>query len=124
MSLLRCFWINLPVGGAALIMQLFFLRVPKNVKPVPATWMEILIRLDISGFIILTASMICYTLALHWGGLTKPWSDGSVIATLVMWIALTIGFFANEWAMGDKAMISLHILKRRMTWSSCVYACM
>lgn len=32
-----CFWINLPLGGPIIIILLFFLRVPKHVKPAPAT---------------------------------------------------------------------------------------
>lgn len=88
----------------------------------PATWTEILIQLDIGGFIILTASMVSFTLALQWGGLIKPWSDGSVVATLVVWIILTIGFVVNEWFLGAKAMMPLHLLKPRMTWASCLYA--
>lgn len=117
-----CFWVNLPIGGAALVLQILFLRVPKHVKPAPATWTEIFLQLDLSGFAILTASLICYTLALEWGGLTQSWSDGSVIATLVMWIVLTIGFFVNEWVLGSHAAIPLRLLKLHMTWTSCLYA--
>lgn len=68
-----CFWINLPVGGVALIMQLFFLRMPEHIKPTPATWKEILLHLDLPGFAIILSLLICYTLALQWGGLAKPW---------------------------------------------------
>lgn len=116
-----CFWVNLPIGGLALVLQLLFLRVPKHIKPTPATWKEILLQLDFSGFAILTTSLICYTLALEWGGLTKLWSDGSVVASLVMWLVLTIGFFVNEWFLGSYAMIPLRLLKPRMTWASCLY---
>jgi MFS family permease len=119
-----CFWINLPIGGLALGLQLLFLRVPKQIKPIVATWKEVLLQLDLLGFVILTASLICYTLALQWGGLSKPWSDGSVIATLVMWLVLLVAFGANEWLMGLRAMTPLYLLKSRMTWSSCVYGFM
>ncbi len=90
----------------------------------PATWNEIVLQLDFSGFLILAASLISYTLALEWGGLTQAWSDGTVIATLVVWLVLTIGFFVNEWLLGARAMMPLHLLKARMTWASCLYAWM
>jgi hypothetical protein len=89
-----------------------------------ATWKEIILQLDFSGFIILTASLVSFTLALEWGGLTKSWSDGNVVATIVVWLTLTIGFFANEWFLGRRAMMPLYLLKARMTWASCLYGWM
>jgi hypothetical protein len=91
---------------------------------VPATWREIILQLDVSGFIILTASLISFTLALEWGGLSKPWSDGTVITTLTMWVVLTMGFFVNEWFLGARAMVPLYLFKKRMTWATCLYAWM
>jgi hypothetical protein len=120
----RCFWINLPVGGLALALQLLFLRTPKHIKPVPATWREIILQLDILGFIILTSSLICYTLALEWAGLSKSWSDSTVIATLVVWAVLTLVFFVNEAFLGARAMMPLYLFKARMIWASCLYAWM
>lgn len=81
-------------------------------------------QLDFVGFILLCSSMISYTLALEWGGVSKPWSNGTVIATLVVWIVLTICFFVNEWLLGAKAMMPLYLFKSRMTWASCLYAWM
>ena len=68
-----CFWVNLPVGGLALVMQLVYLRMPKHVKPAPATLKEVLLHLDFPGFSLLLSSLVCYTLALQWGGLSKSW---------------------------------------------------
>jgi hypothetical protein len=118
----RCFWINLPIGGLALALQLVYLRIPKQIKPRSASWKEIILQLDFGGFIILTASLVSFTLALEWGGLSKSWSDGTVITTLVVWLVLTIGFVVNEWLLGSRAMAPLYLLKSRMTWASCFYA--
>nr|POF02489.1 dehydrocurvularin exporter [Quercus suber] len=117
-----CFWINLPVGGVAIVLQLLFLRIPKHIKRPEATWKEIVLNLDIPGSALLLASLVCFTLALQWGGLTRPWSDGSVIACLVMWIVLLIGYFVCQWVSGGYGGVPLFILKSRMTWSNCVYA--
>lgn len=119
-----CFWINLPVGGPVVVLILLFFRMPKHVKPVPATWKEIILQLDFLGFGILLTSLVCFTLALQWGGQTKPWSDGSVIATLVMWVVLTIAFFINEWLQGDYAIVPLGLLKPRITWTNALYGYM
>ena len=116
-----CFWINLPVGGPALVLQFFALHIPKHVEPAPSTWKTLLLHLDFPGFAFLLSSVICFTLALQWGGLTKSWSDGSVVATLVMWIVLTIGFVGIEWLEGQYAMMPLNMLKSRMTWVQCLY---
>ncbi|KIA75331.1 hypothetical protein HK57_00210 [Aspergillus ustus] len=116
-----CFWINLPVGGPVLALIVVFFKVPKHIKPAPATWWEILRQLDIPGFALLLTSLVCMILALQWGGQTKAWSDGSVIATLVMWIVLTIAFFIVEWLEGEYAMVPLFLLKPRLIWTNALY---
>jgi MFS family permease len=68
-----CFWVNLPVCGVALVLQLFYLRMPQHVNPISATWTEIFLHMDFPGFVLLVVSMVCYTLALQWGGLEKTW---------------------------------------------------
>lgn len=119
-----CFWINLPVGGPVIALVVLFFKVPKHIKPAPATWVEILRQLDLPGFALLLTSLVCLTVALQWGGQTKPWSDGSVIATLVMWVALTIAFFVVEWLQGDYAMVPLALLKPRLVWTNALYGWM
>jgi MFS family permease len=60
-----CFWVNLPVGSTALVLQFLFLRMLKHIKPAPATWKEILLHLDLPGWTLLLTSVICFTLALQ-----------------------------------------------------------
>ncbi|KAJ5498103.1 Major facilitator superfamily domain general substrate transporter [Penicillium expansum] len=105
-----CFWVNLPVGGTAIVLQFLFLRMPKHIKPTPATWKEILLHLDLPGWSLLFISIICLTLALEWGGMGKPWSNGSVIATLIVWVVLTIAFVVVEWFQGDANLANFQIL--------------
>lgn len=119
-----CFWVNLPVGGTAIVLQFLFLRMPKHIKPTPATWKEILLHLDLPGWSLLFISIICLTLALEWGGMGKPWSNGSVIATLIVWVVLTIAFVVVEWFQGEYALMPLKMLSARITWSQLLYAFM
>lgn len=55
----------------------------------------------------------CIILALQWGGVTKPWNDGSVIATLVLSAVLPIVFVLWEGWLGENAMFKLFLFKRR-----------
>jgi hypothetical protein len=54
----------------------------------------------------------------EWGGQTKTWGDGFIVATLVMWFVLTITFIATEWLQGPRAMVPLSLLKSRLTWTN------
>jgi MFS family permease len=119
-----CFWINLPVGVPIVAMIVLFLNIPKHIKPAQATWKHILRQLDLPGFTLLLSSLISFTLALQWGGQTKAWSDGSVIATLVLFIVLTIVFLVVEWLQGEYAMVPLSMLRPRLTWANMLYAWM
>lgn len=119
-----CFWINLPLGGPIALLILFFLRIPKHIQPVAVTWKELFLQFDVAGFSLLLASLVCMTLALQWGGQTKAWNDGSVIATLVVWITLTVSFVIVEWLQGSRAMMPLKLLSPRMRWANALYCYM
>jgi MFS family permease len=119
-----CFYLNIPIGVPIIVLLLLFLRIPKHIKPVPATWTDILLNLDIPGFFLLLASLVCLTLALQWGGQTKAWDDGSVIATFAFWIIFTAGFLVTQWLQGPRAMTPISILKQRTTWSNVVFCLM
>ncbi|KAL5316077.1 hypothetical protein ACEPPN_016954 [Leptodophora sp. 'Broadleaf-Isolate-01'] len=117
-----CFWINLPVGGPVLVAVFLFFHVPKHVKYPKATWKEIIFQLDLPGFAMIFSSLVCFTLALQWGGQSKTWNNSSVIATLTMWVVLTIAFVVVEYFQGERAMIPLRLLKTRMQWTNTLYA--
>jgi hypothetical protein len=70
------------------------------------------------------ASLVCLTLALQSGGQTKAWGAGSVVATLVSWIMLSIAFVFIEWFQGDRALIPMNLAKRRIIWSNALYCFM
>lgn len=60
------------------------------------------------------AGVVCYILALQWGGVTKPWSDSTVIGTLVGFVLLAIVFVVIEYHLGDRALLQGRLLKRRV----------
>lgn len=116
-----CFYINLPIGGVAGAIILAFFRAPKASRPQEAPWKEKLLQMDFPGTFILMAAIICYLLAMQWGGATKPWSNGSVIATLVLFGILTIVFIIVEYISGDRALLQPRLLKDRTIAAMSVY---
>lgn len=101
-----------------------FFRTPKHVKPVPATLAQIFLQLDFLGMSVMTASLVCFVLALQWGGQTKAWGSGPVIATLVLWLVLSLLFGAVEYFVGEYAMIPPRLVKRRVTWANSLFGFM
>jgi len=116
-----CFYINLPVGGVAAGFVFIFFHTPKAARPQPATLKEKLLQLDLPGSFILMASMICLFLALQKGGTTVPWSNGSIIAELVMFAVLLIAFIGIEYYSGDRALLQGRLLKDRTIAAQCAY---
>jgi MFS transporter, DHA2 family, glioxin efflux transporter len=108
-----CFYINLPIGGVAGGIIFLFFRTPKAARPQQATLKEKLLQMDFPGTFILMAAMVCYLLAMQWGGTTKSWSDGSVIACLVLFGILTIVFVVVEFFSGDRSLLQPRLLKQR-----------
>ena len=66
-----------------------------------------LAKCDWLGVAFAMAWGCCLILALQWGGVTKKWNDGSVIATLVMIPVIPVLFFTYEWWLGENAMFKL-----------------
>lgn len=72
------------------------------------------LRCDWVAAVIAMAFACVFILSLQWGGVTKKWSDPSVIVCLVFTGVLIPVFLLWEWWIGsDRAMFSLAIVKRR-----------
>ncbi|KAL2799254.1 major facilitator superfamily domain-containing protein [Aspergillus keveii] len=108
-----CFWINLPIGGLAAALIIFFFMTPAQAQSKHASWIEIILAMDISGIVLLLGSILCFLLALQWGGSAKPWNDADVIGTLIGFAILLILFCVNEFLLKDNAMIPPRLLANR-----------
>lgn len=115
------FYINLPIGGLSAAIIFFLFTTPPAAKPVKASWTEKLLQMDLPGTFIIMAAVVCYLLALQWGGATKKWSDPEVIGTLVGFSLLMIIFAINEWYMGERALVPGRLLKNRNILVCCIY---
>ncbi|EAQ85384.1 hypothetical protein CHGG_09398 [Chaetomium globosum CBS 148.51] len=99
-----CFYINLPIGGAAAIV--FFLLV--HLRPAETekkTLRGKLESLDILGFVLFASSITMLLLALQWGGIERPWSSSVIIGLLVGFGVVMIFFILWTLHQQENALI-------------------
>ncbi|OGM50126.1 Major Facilitator Superfamily protein [Aspergillus bombycis] len=111
------FYLNLPIGGTALVCLFFFLHVNYQKEP----WQKKLKRIDYIGNALLMTSIVSILLALTWGGTAYPWSNWRII------ICLTLGFVgmilfhlyeASPWC--PEPMMPPHIFGNRTSFSALI----
>lgn len=78
--------------------------------------------MDLLGVATICAAVVCYLLALQWGGGTKPWSSRDVVGTLVGFVVLTLAFIVNEWWQGERALLVSSVLKNWIITGGCVFS--
>ncbi|KAE9364969.1 MFS general substrate transporter [Stipitochalara longipes BDJ] len=107
-----CFYINLPIGGVAMVAIFFCLKVPdRDTTKLP--WMEKIWQLDILGTTFLVPGIVCLVLALQWGGQQYAWSNGRIIALLTLMAILLTAFVAVQILLPKTAMIPPRLFKQR-----------
>ena len=66
-----CFYVNLPIGGVAMVVIAVFLKVPdREATKLPLA--DKIRQLDLLGTCILVPGVVCLLLALQWGGPEYP----------------------------------------------------
>ncbi|CAN3500806.1 azole resistance protein 1 [Diutina catenulata] len=83
-----CFYINLPIGGVALVILFFVFNPP----PPTGSWRIKIKRIDFVGTFLLTSSTVLLLLALSFGGVEFPWRSAAVICCFVLSGVLGICF--------------------------------
>ncbi|KAI9149910.1 MFS general substrate transporter [Paramyrothecium foliicola] len=109
-----CFWINLPVGGVALVVLLLLLPV----KPPPKerandSLIQQIRQFDPIGTALLTPGLVLLLLALQWGGEERSWGSPKVVGTLVPGIVLLVAFALAQYWVGDEGTVPPRIIRRR-----------
>ncbi|KAF1815326.1 major facilitator superfamily protein [Eremomyces bilateralis CBS 781.70] len=118
-----CFYINLPVGAVSTLIVIFFLTLePPADRDAKASWKQQVIRLDPIGSILFLPGMVCLLLALQWGGTEYEWSNGRIIALLVVSGVLLILFAVVQHFMKDNATVPTHIISQRSVFAGAIYA--
>ncbi|EWC48826.1 hypothetical protein DRE_00131 [Drechslerella stenobrocha 248] len=105
------FWINLPIGAISAVVIFFLIQAAPAKKSL--TILQQINHLDPIGTVIFLPSMICLLLALQWGGTEYPWSDGRIIALLVVFGVSIIVFIAVQIWKQDEATMPPRIVSQR-----------
>ncbi|KAK6066687.1 major facilitator superfamily transporter [Seiridium cupressi] len=106
------FYLNLPVGAVSYLIFFFLVHPPATSKPIESA-SSILRAIDLLGLLIVAPCVICLLLALQWGGTIYPWSDGRIIALLVLFGVLGIAFIAVEIWQVDEALLPPRVFTQR-----------
>ena len=123
-----CFYINLPIGGAAVLVLMFILHAPKAKKP-GTSWRQQIVQLDPIGTVFFVSGIVCLLLALQWGGSTYTWGNGRIIALLVLFVVCISVFIGVQMWKKETATVPPRIVVQRSIaaamWSQfCVGAAM
>jgi EmrB/QacA subfamily drug resistance transporter len=107
------FWINVPLGGIALVMtERALRRLPRNDRPH---------KLDVIGAALMLGAAIALMLALSLGGTHYPWGSWRMLTLIGCSIALWV-LFALRLLTAREPFIPLAILHGRVTSSMTVAA--
>lgn len=107
-----CFFLNLPIGGAALAIIVLILKLPDPTgEKLPLR--QQLVQLDPLGTAVFLPSMVCLILALQWGGTTYAWSSWRMILLLTLFSVLIVIFAATQALKGDSGTLPPRILFQR-----------
>ncbi len=107
------FYINLPFGGAAAIAVILFFNLPAAAATPQIRWTEKLLHIDPVGVALAMGGIICFVLALQYGGNTHPWDSGVVIGLLVGFGLMIPVLVAWEIWLGEYSMMLPRLYKQR-----------
>lgn len=114
-----CFYINLPIGGlAAGVIVFFFKPTVQNDKLTLFTWRKCIQQFDILGTTFFLPGVVCLLVALELGGSTYPWSSGRIIALLVVFGVCILVFMGIQFWRPETATIRPNMLKKRSIWAA------
>ncbi|KAF7554898.1 hypothetical protein G7046_g6689 [Stylonectria norvegica] len=117
-----CFYVNLPIGGVSALIILIFFQTPRNAVPEEAPLKEKLLQMDPLGIILMMAAIVCYILAIQYGGEAYAWNSSMVIGLLVGFVGIIAAWAVLQWWQGERSMISGRILKNRTVALMSAYA--
>ena len=114
-----CFYINLPIGGIAFALLSVLVKTQhpygraQTYGGYGLHMLRQLAQCDLIGVVVALCWGGVSILGLEWGGVTRSWDDGSVIACLVMSVVLAVLFLSWEAFMGENAMLPLNLFKSK-----------
>jgi len=118
-----CFYINLPIGGCAMLAIFFFCHIPDTPDrlQVPLTWRDKIYQMDLLGTCILIPSIVCLFLALQWGGSIHAWKSSVIISLMLLTGVGLISFISVQVWKKDLATVPPRIISQRSVACSACY---
>ncbi|THV46733.1 hypothetical protein BGAL_0364g00070 [Botrytis galanthina] len=120
-----CFYINLPVGGAAAFILLFVVK-GKSRKNTD-NFLQQLRRMDPIGTLVFIAGIVSILLALQYGGDHYSLGDTRSILLFILGGILLITFVTIQFTSGDDATVPIRIIKQKsvasVAWFSLFNSC-
>lgn len=78
--------------------------------------------MDLIGTILIMSAIVCYLLALQYGGATKPWHSSTVVGLFTGFFLILIAFACWQVLQGQRAVITPSLIRPRIVWLNCLYA--
>ena len=97
------FYINMPVGGAALIYLFITLHLPRH---------KVAHKIDYLGAALLAVAAASVVLLTTWGGSQYRWGSGQILGLGALAIAATAGFLYTE-TRAAEPVLPLHVFRNR-----------
>jgi hypothetical protein len=119
-----CFYINLPIGGAAVaVILLFFADPPRQTSfgEKGQTLCSKIMQFDPIGTVLFMPAIISLLIALQWGGTKYPWSNGRIIGLFVVFVVLIAGFIMVQCWQQDLATVPPRIIKKRSMLAAAMF---
>lgn len=117
-----CFYINLPIGGAAAVAVFFFFHLPPQKTSTPEiSWQQKLLHIDPVGIALVMGSITCFILALQYGGTSHAWDSSVVIGLLVGFVAIAVVWVFWEVWLGEYSMLLPRLYKQRSLSTSAAF---
>ncbi|KAL2016838.1 hypothetical protein VTK56DRAFT_2913 [Thermocarpiscus australiensis] len=117
-----CFYVNLPIGGAAAVFILLFLHIRRENNPAGESWYRRVLNLDLLGTAMLIPAVVCLLLALQWGGTEHPWNSSVVIGLFVGFGVMILIFAGIQLWRGDKGTLPPRLFKNRNVLLAMLFA--
>ncbi|MCJ1309067.1 hypothetical protein MMC25_002722 [Agyrium rufum] len=108
-----CFWINLPIGGVAVLCLVLLLPPCPGPSKLEGTTWEKIKQFDPLGNAVLAPGLILILLALQWGGIVYPWNSARVVSCLVVGSILVVAFIFVQWWVQENGMVPPRIISQR-----------
>lgn len=96
-----CFYVNLPIGGLALVLLLIAFHPP----PPQGSLRVKLAKIDYFGTFLITVGLVLVLMALTFGGNEYPWRSAAVILCFVLGGVFLIGFTGWNFCLSKNPLI-------------------